>query len=223
MTVETIKIRPTSNNHGLFLILTGSLFFLITLIVSQWYWHQFRLVFIALFMIFSVVIFTGILKKHQPEFSIKLTKNKFMFIHQYGSWEMPWEEIAYISPVSSVSGVQRDDLPYVGVRLKNVQVLENKIEHRLANKLIHEQRPLLIWALSHELISLEQSLINFDTYSGLNGTIKGPQAAFLHQTNELKQAFGFHLFIHKSALDRELSEFCQLVNTCQRYSLKRSD
>lgn len=220
MTEDSIKIRPTSNNHGLFLILTGAFFFLATLMISQWYWHQWRLVFIALFMIFSVTIFTGILKKCQPEISVKLTKNNFNFIHQYGFWKLPWKEMAYISPVHSISGVDNKELPYVGIRIRNEALLERIIEHRLANRLIHEQRPLLIWALNNELLTLEESIINFDAFSGVNGKIKGPKAAFLYQAQALKKAFGFHLFIHKTALDRELSEFCQLVRECQRYALQ---
>ncbi len=219
MTTESIEIRPTANNHGLFLIVVGSALFLITLFIAQWYWHSFRLVFIALFLIFTVIIFTGILKRSQPTFSISLTKNYFIFIHKFGRWQLSWHEIAYIAPVTSISGIDSQELPYVGIKLKDEAILERLITHRLANRLIHEQRPLLIWALNHELLTLDQSLINFSPYQGVNGVIKGPRAGFLHQAKALKHAFGFKLFIHKSALDRELTEFCQLVKQCQRYAL----
>lgn len=218
MQQESIKIRPSANNHGLFLIMVSALLFIITLSLAEAYWQQWRLVFIALYLISVVILFTGVLKKIQPQYSFLLTKEKLIFQHRVGQWQLLWSQIRYMAPLTSTRGIDVQTLPYIGIKLTDRSALEQCISNRLASRLIHEQRPLLIWALSHQLITLEESLINFSPYKGNKQLIKGPKAAFLHQVITLEKAFGFHLFIHQSSLDREISEFCHLLKQCRTYA-----
>jgi hypothetical protein len=115
-------------------------------------------------------------------------------------------------------------LPFVGIRLTAIATLATSISPRLANRLIHEQRPLLAIAIRLQLISFEQSQLNFSPFTLANGEkIKGPLAAFLHHSSVLHNALGYHLFIPESPLDRELNEFCVLLNQCKQSACHYSE
>ena len=146
-----------------------------------------------------------------------------VFQHRVGNWQLLWQQIRYIAQLTSTYGIDVQTLPYIGIKLMDKRVLEHSISHRLANRLIHEQRPLLIWALNHQLVTLEESIINFSPYKGEGQIIKGPKAAFLHQVTTLEKAFGFHLFIHQFSLDREMKAFCHLLNQCRHYAIEHAN
>jgi len=117
-----------------------------------------------------------------------------------------------------VVGIATVALPYVGIQLKSIDVLAEQISPRLANKLIHEQRPLLSFSVMQNLLSLEETQLNFNSFSLASGKIiKGPLAAFLHHCQILHKGLGYHLYIHESSTDRELEDFCQLLKQCQRH------
>jgi hypothetical protein len=114
-------------------------------------------------------------------------------------------------------GVNQLQLPFIGIRLSAIATLVNSISPRLANRLIHEQRPLLAIAIRLKLITLDQSQLNFSPFILANGQIiKGPLAAFMHHSSVLHEALGYHLFIPESALDRDLNAFCVLLNQCKQ-------
>ena len=94
----------------------------------------------------------------------------------------------------------------------------------LANRLIHEQRPLITFAVMNQLLLLEQVQLNFEPYELPSGeNVKGPIAAFLHHTEVLQAAYGYHLYIPDTAIDRELSEFIRLLKQCKSASLDYDD
>jgi len=221
--MPTITIKPLARHHGLFLCLLGSFLLLCSLIISSYFWQHIRLPLIASILIAIVIIFIGLLKYSEPKHSFILTPQKLSFAHRYGHWQLNWQQISYIRQVSETQGFQYHQLPYIGFRLNQLTDVAANISPRLASRLIHEQRPLLAFCLRYQLITTEEAVINFDAYTVTNNnqaalTITGPVAAFLHHSETLYRALGYHLYIPASALDRDIDEFVALLKNCHQSS-----
>lgn len=213
-----INIKAKANQHAFFLIFLAVVIFSITLIVSQYYWSSYRLVLIFVYLFAIVIAFTGLLKLSEPNVSFQLTPQRIQYYHRHGNWSLNWQQIQNIQTVKEVVGLKTVSLPYVGIRLKNIDDLAEQISPRLANRLIHEQRPLLTFSIMQHLLSLEETQINFNPFILASGKIiKGPLAAFLHHCQILNKGFGYHLFIPDSSTDRELELFRQLLKNCHDY------
>jgi len=216
---ESIHIKAQSNKHGLFLIAIGLSLLVFILILAQWFWDSWRIVLIFAILTSLIIAVTGVLKKCQPAFSLTLTRKQLIYHHSHGIYQIKWQNIANISSVTESVYLDQITLPYIGIKLDNIDDFIPDVEQRLANKLIHEQKPLIIFALTHKLLTLEQSLINFDPYKLQHGkSISGPKAAFMHQVKQLHKAFGYHLFIPLSALDRDIPQSIALLNQCKQFS-----
>ena len=213
-----INIKAKANHHALFLMLLAGVIFLITLILSQYYWRSHRLILIFIYLLALVILFTGLLKRSEPSVSIALTPEHIKYHHRHGNWTLDWQQIQNINTMKEVVGLSTVVLPYIGIRLKNLESLAEQISPRLANRLIHEQRPLLSFSVMQQLLSLEETQLNFNPYILESGNIiKGPLAAFLHHCQILQKGLGYHLYIPESSTDREIEDFCQLLKQCQRY------
>ncbi len=214
-----INIKAQANHHAIFLLLVGFILLLLTLLVSQYYWQPFRLVLIFVLLVALVVIITGLAKYLQPQFSYHITPEKLKYQHIYGHWQLTWQQIQAINPIREVCGLTPINLTYIGIRLVNLETLAQQISPRLANRLIHEQQPLLKFAFVQQLLSLEQIQLNFTPFilqSGLQ--ISGPIAAFLHHCDSLHSALGYHLYLPETSMDRELNDFHQLLKQCHNAS-----
>ena len=211
-----INIKAQANHHAIFLILTGWILLLATLLVSQYYWHALRLVLMFLILVSLVFMVTGLAKYLQPKFSYQLTPKKLEYRHIHGKWKLAWQQIQAINPIREVYGLNTIDLPYIGIRLVNLEVLAQQISPRLANRLIHEQQPLIKFAFVQQSLSLEQVQINFSPFTLQSGlTISGPIGSFLHHCQSLKSALGYHLYLPETTMDRELNDFHKLLKQCQ--------
>lgn len=159
------------------------------------------------------------MKHIQPQFSFCITPRHLKYSHIYGKWKLSWPQIQAINPIREVSGLSTVTLPYIGIRLVNVEVIVQQISPRLANRLIHEQQPLLRFAFIQQLLSLEEIQINFTPFTLQSGVkVSGPVAAFLHHCQRLQSALGYHLYLPESSMDRELNDFHQLLKQCQHAS-----
>ncbi len=217
--LPVINIKAQSNHHALFLMLVALIITFSTLIVSQGYWRQFQLVIIFIYLCALVIFITGLAKYLEPQYSLCLSPYGIKYQHRYGHWQVQWQQIQQISLIHETFGLTQVQLPYIGIRLNQISTLAQQISPRLANRLIHEQKPLLAFAISQGLLPLEQSLLNFDPFVLPSGEIlKGPLAAFLHHSTLLHQALGYHLFLPKTAIVRELNEFCTLLTQCMKSS-----
>lgn len=214
-----INIKAKANHHGLFLILLAVAIFFSALVVSQYYWRSHHLILVFVYLLGLVVLFTGILKRSEPDVSFEISPQYLQYNHRQGKWRLTWQQIHNINTIREVVGLATIDLTYIGIRLKNIEDLAAQISPRLANRLIHEQRPLMSFALVNQLLTLEDTQLNFDPYVLSSGNIvKGPIAAFLHHCQILQKSIGYHLYIPESSTDRELGDFCQLLKQCKRYS-----
>lgn len=212
----TLLIKPLARHHALFLSLLGSIILFLSLLLSNFFWHQARLPLMLMILIAIVIIFIGILKLSEPQHSFIITPQKLHFAHRYGFWYINWNAISYINQIAETHGIEQHHLPYIGIRLKNLTEIACNISPRLASRLLHEQRPLLAFCLRCQLISAEQSGIDFTAFFDNNGnTITGPIAAFLHHSELLKNALGYHLYIPETALDRDIIDFVTLLKNCK--------
>lgn len=214
-----INIKAQGNHHAIFLLLVGLTLLMVTLLVSQYYWQTMKLVLIFIFLATLVVIITGLAKYFQPQFSYHITPKKLTYLHIYGNWQLSWQQIQSMNPIREVSGINTISLPYIGIRLVNLEALAQQISPRLANRLIHEQQPLLKFAFIQQSLSLEQIQINFTPFTLQSGLkVSGPIAAFLHHCQSLQSALGYHLYLPETSMDRELNDFHQLLRQCRHAS-----
>lgn len=212
-----INIKAQGNHHALFLMLVALVIFILTFIFSESYWQQYRLVLIFIYLVALVTFITGLSKYLQPKYSLVLTPKAITYQHSNGQWQVTWRQIQAITLLKETLGLEQIKLPYIGIRLKDLDFLSKSISPRLANRLIHEQRPLIAFAISQGLLTFEQGQLNLQGFTLASGEIiKGPLAAFLHHCIALNTAFGCHLFIPETATDRELDNFHLLLNQCMK-------
>ncbi|MEW6982842.1 DUF2982 domain-containing protein [Colwelliaceae bacterium 6471] len=212
-----IAISPSANRHGLFLTLLGIFLFICFLLISSWYFQQARLVLIFCFLMCLVITVIGLLKQYEPRVSFLITPEHIVHQHKYGQWSIVWPQIKRIGVINETVGLSSRTLPYVGISLNDIKSIADNISPRLASRLIHEQRVLLVYCVGQRLLSVEQSVINFSPFKHSDGTItKGPIAAFLHQSHLLNQVLGYHLYVNASSLDRPLEEFSALLQQCKQ-------
>ena len=180
--MSEIKIKPIANYHGLFLIALGSVGLIFLLLVASYLdasqISQYKLVLLLVSLITLVTIFVGVVKKIEPNFAYHLTPEYIRYQHKYGRWQINWSDIQTIAQVRITSGISFKNMPYIGIKLKPEVALETSISPRLASRLIHEQRPLTLNAITHELITFEQAQINFKATS--SPTVKKLKALLLH-------------------------------------------
>ena len=163
--VPSINIKAQASHHAIFLLLVGFILLLLTLLVGQHYWHTLKLVLIFIFLVALVVIITGLAKYLQPQFSYHITPKKLEYQHIYGQWQLAWQQIQAIKPIRETYGLNTITLPYIGIRLVNLETLAKQISPRLANRLIHEQQPLLKFAFVQQSLSLEEIYIIVKVYT----------------------------------------------------------
>ncbi|WP_448213922.1 DUF2982 domain-containing protein [Colwellia sp. MEBiC06753] len=213
-----IKIKAIARNHSQFLMVLGTISLILTIALSHHFWQEFRLALIFMLLVSIVIIFIGYIKRLEPDFSYTLTPEAIHYRHKYGNWTIAWRDIRRIGPVKVNTGFYQQQLPYIGIKLNEFSSLFSAVSPRLASRLPHEQRPLLTMAVSQQLIPLAQAQINFMPFKPVNQRpIKGPVAMFLHHTKALETAYGYHLFLPVSSMDRSIDEFLALLNGCKHY------
>lgn len=218
MIIQTRYIKAIARHNGLFLILLGSILLSITLLLSRHYWQQFTFALMFIISACLVTIFIGILKRMEPKHSLVLSEQQCTFYHRHGSWQLLWSDIRNIFPVTDTQGIERIELNYIGIRLEHLETIGESISLRLANRLIHEQKPLIQYCIKAKLITFEQGIINFEPFQLSNGTrVKGPLAAFLHHSHTLYNALGAHLYINQNSLNSSIADFSQLANEYIRH------
>ena len=208
----TIKIKAIARHHGLFITLSGVVALIILVGFGHYYWHQAR--FVLMFMVLTclVTIFIGLLKQAEPNHSLILAPETLTFHHRHGLWQLCWQQIRSIHSVTNTVGIERQELNYVGIKLMSLDVIASSISLRLANRMIHEQKPLIQYCIHQQLITIEQGVLNFEPYILTSGeVIKGPLAGFLHHCDILHQALGAHLFISASNLNGSIDDFVFLA------------
>lgn len=212
-TDQTIRIKAIARHHGLFITLTGIIALVIVAWLCSYYWQLAR--FPLLFMVLAclVTIFIGLLKLAEPSYSLILAPDTITFYHRHGRWQFHWQQLRNIHSVTNTVGITRDELNYVGIKLISIETIAKHVSLRLANRMIHEQKPLIHYCIKHQLLTFDQGVLNFEPYILANGkVIKGPLAAFLHHSEVLNQALGAHIFISANNLNGSIDGFVAIAN-----------
>jgi len=83
-----------------------------------------------------MIAFIGLLKYLEPETSFFITPKMIEYCHLNGKWTLPWQDIIRFGEVKADVRGQHTQLPYLGIKLNNLEHLAKNISPRLANKLI---------------------------------------------------------------------------------------
>lgn len=210
-----ILICSNATRHGMVLTLSSSLVFILLLTIGQYFWLSAKLPLIFLVLVALIGLIIGVVKIIEPQYSFLLSPKSLKFIHRKGVWSLPWDVIRNVRPVTNVSGITTEELAYIGVSLTNIKEVATRIPPRLANHLIHEQRPILLYCVSRGLLTIEEVVVNFNEFVIEQQRLKGPVAGFLHQCALLHRIFGAHLFISQTCIDRSMDEFARLLRDCK--------
>lgn len=220
MNDDTIIIRPIAKHHQSFLLVIGVVLLATSVTLNGLYWHDYKFQLMLLLFVSLIVLFVAFLKVTEPSDSLTISRQSISFRHRYGKWHIPWKNVLRIAQPSIQTNFQYVDLPYIGIRTSSLKELAENITPRLANRLIHEQKELLVVAARYNHIKLENGLIHFEPYE-LEGTIyKGPIAAWLYRTEQLSTIYGFHLYLPENSLDRSIESLVALLMNCKQHSVQ---
>ncbi|HET8816395.1 MAG TPA: DUF2982 domain-containing protein [Pseudidiomarina sp.] len=167
----------------------------------------------------AVLLFLGIAKMLEPETSLIITPTDISYTHRRGRWSLPWEAITRFDAPRVNRGFNLEELPYLGFRIHDIEVLLNRISPRLMSHIIVEQRHLLALGLRYERPDLRDYSQYYDIperFVGNSGLeYKGLQAMFAVRSQQLRELLGYDIYIHASALDRPLDEFIHHLRQLQ--------
>lgn len=197
----------------------GGVLILVSMFFNLLYWNAYKIQLMMVFLACSIVFLAGMLKHSEPDISYKLTRQQLFFFHRNGDWSINWKDIVRIGQPTANTIFEKLNLPYIGIKLKDIAYIADNISPRLANKLIHEQRELLILAARNNEITLESGLISFDPFTLHNKVYKGPIAAWLFRTEQLNKVYGYHLYLPDSGFDRDIDAFLALLKQCKDHSI----
>lgn len=214
---KIIKIKPKSKRNRLFLLCLGCLLLLGCLVLNQLFWHEYKIQLTLTMFASFMVLLLAIVKYLEPEISYFITPERIVYQHRNGQWRLPWQDIIRIGDINVDVFGEYKQLPYLGIRLNNLESIAQSISPRLANKLIHEQQDLLLLAIKNHEINIEDGVINFEPFHLNGSTYKGPVAAWLYRTEQLATAYGYHLYLPENSFDRDLLDFLSLLKKCQNY------
>jgi len=215
---STLIIKPKSKRNGLFILILGLIFMFICFMLNLAYWHLFKLQLTALMLASFIVVLIGYFKNSEPNVSYELTPQTIKYHHRRGEWQINWTDIIRIGGISADIHGEKVRLPYIGIRLSSLESLAKSVPPRLANKLIHEQQELVKLAVKSSQLSVEQGTLSFSEYKTNFKLFKGPVAAWLHQSENLALAYGYHLYLPEDSFDRNQQEFLSLLKQCHTYS-----
>lgn len=215
---KIIKITPKSKRNRLFLFSLGCLLLFCCLLLTELFWQKYTMQLMLLILASFILVLLAVLKYLEPQTSYRITPKGIIYTHRSGRWQLPWQDIIRIGDIHIEVNGEYLQLPYLGIKLNNLENIASSISPRLANKLLHEQKELIFLAVKTQQIKLKSGLINFEPYQ-LNGvTYKGPVAAWLYRSEQLATAYGYHLYLPESSFDRDLPGFLNLLKQCLDYT-----
>jgi len=156
----------------------------------------------------------GISKLMEPEVSVELNQEGFFYHHRRGSLFIGWENVQRFDIPKGVDGIDIIELPFIGIKLKQINPVLDIIPGRLATGLLTEQRPLLMSA-----VTLDESLEELESYMNSEFTplvvneerYRGVLAMFGHRCEMLSKNLGYHIYIPADCLDRSSDEFVSFL------------
>lgn len=211
----TVKIEATSSRHGSELIIGGAAILLVEVLYIKLAMLDVSLVAIFVASVALVMMLLGILKMNQPVYSFILSPESITYLHYYGSWTIPWDNIQRVDIPKVSRGFNREEISYVGLQLRDSDAFLESIPARFAVRTVSEQQALFLQVLRSEGQHLEhpdEHIFNVSDFKSSSGKIyRGISAMYAHRMMLFRQLLGYDILLPGSALDREPYEFVRLL------------
>ncbi|WP_035478053.1 DUF2982 domain-containing protein [Aliagarivorans taiwanensis] len=223
---KTVRVRSFASNHAKTLIWGSALLFTSGIIILYQELMMVSLVASLLFFAAYLAIRVGADKIYQPRYSVIMCFDHMQFHHRYGGWVVKWDNLQRADIPKLQQGLDWKEMHYVGLRLKDNQVLLDTISPRLIAHLLTEQRSALLAALRNECLncskaSLSDQLLEDDYFTAANGKIyTGLTAMFAHRMNKMRRLTGYDLLIDQGSLDRDAKDFVAMLNRYRNEALR---
>jgi hypothetical protein len=211
-----IAIKAAARKNAQFLTVLGAAGLLICMLAANFWWDSARLVLVLLILVSFLVMLVGVFKHFEPQDSFILSPSALQHFHRHGNWLVNWDNIMLIAQPKVTVGIESKELNYIGIKLRDLSLLSGAISPRLANRLLHEQRDLHVLRCKQTGVSVFEGILNDNPYKTTAGKkVTGPVAAWLHRTEQLREALGYDLYIPLNASDRSPDEFIALLKQCK--------
>ncbi len=212
---DSIRIKAIASRNGLTtLVFSGGCLCIFLL----WLKIKDGPVFIAeyfLLLVFGIGVLLGFLKVREPDFSFELTEDSLSHFHKYGRWQIAWENIQRVDIPTIMKGFERQDLSYIGIKLKVVEPFLDKLAPRLAVRMVMEQQALFVQLLKTEAepdVDHSDHIFNISDFRSASGKIYyGTSAMYAHRMMLFRKLTGFDILLPVSSIDREPRQFVELL------------
>ena len=210
---DVLFVRPVNKRNGITLSAVGALL----LSLAFWLFVSFPQGFapgLVLFTFGAISLILGVSKLGEPEISFELSQSGLLFRHRKGQFYVDWDNIQRMDIPRVTQGVDIKELPYIGIKLRQINPVLDSISPRLATGLVSEQRPLLMTATTQtdDLGKLEDQLsAEFTPFESNGDRYRGVLAMFGHRCELLSDTLGFHLFLPQDSMDRDAAEFLAML------------
>ncbi|MBQ1782745.1 MAG: DUF2982 domain-containing protein [Gammaproteobacteria bacterium] len=126
---------------------------------------------------------------------LSLTATGMALDHRWGRFQLPWSAIARIDTVRLGISNGYQELPYVGIQLRQPELLLDNLSLRLASRWLIEQRDLLRYAeqegATDARLDWEEDQVQLASGQYYDGVI----AMFAQRMARLRQHLGFDLYL----------------------------
>lgn len=204
------RIRPHTKRNGRVFVVIGAGGLLLLLLVDAqlalpWPLH----LCLAAFCLVTMAL--GIGKLIEPETSLEITPERMTYFHFRGSWQIDWDDIVRFDVPDIQRGLERQQVAFLGIRLRSYDAFLQQLSPRLAVHLVHQQRPLMLQAVRSEMPAHREYLDYVDVpdiyISDSGKRYRGVIATFAVRMQLMREMLGYDLYISQNALDRPLDDF----------------
>lgn len=214
-TTRTLTIKARSNHFGDELVILGGVILLLEVLYLKLMVVDVNIVAIFVASIAVAMLLLGVLKMQQPAFSFILSPESLTYQHYYGSWSIPWSNIQRIDIPKISHGFERQEMNFIGLKLRDSDDFLEKLSARLAVRTVSEQQALFLQVLRAEgqhIDHPDEHIFNVSDFKSSSGKIyRGISAMYAHRMMLFRQLLGYDILLPGSALDREPYEFVRLL------------
>jgi hypothetical protein len=215
----SITIKAIAAQNALFLTVLGSAGLLLSALLANFLWHDFRLPIVFVLLMSFVTLLIGLFKHFEPPISFDLSPEGMIYYHRYGQWQVSWDNVMIIDQPKVTEGLETKELSYIGIKLRDADALAKTVSRRMANHMLQEQRDLYYLGCQLDGIDLFDRQINVKPFKIASGEkIIGPIGAWLHRIEMLRRIYGYDLYIPLNACDRSPQAFIELLKQCKASS-----
>ena len=218
--LSTQYIRSITKSHSYSLAVYSLIAFCICLFLYSEFAEYAQLPLIFLMSASIVGFVVAVCKLQEPDFSFMLNQQGLLYHHKKGFLLIEWSNIQRFGVPTINRGFQPEELAFIGIKLKDPEMILPAISLRLISHLLIEQRATFHQYLRLYSPDLNQSAselsLNTEPYKDKNGYVyRGLRGMFAHRMNYFRQYSGYDILIPETALDRPAGEFIKLLRTHQ--------